>query len=474
MPRDAPSGHAAPPGDARADVLVDGEQEQQRGRGERQHERERADERLPLLDLGVPQELVVLDERLLPDEPLEQVSILAEREERDDAQVDPRGLVADQLLRQELGVERRVVEVADEHHGRAACRRARSPGALPRGRSRSSSRRGTSRSTGSRCRTSAEARDGRRIALRRVWSNVGSGGGSKNGSSAWSSSPRRPGREHLVGDVREDDEADARRRLRERAQHALDPLVLARLDARREVEDDDAAAAGGEVARRARAEPSGREHGHRDERRRTEHERERGARLFSGSLRRARAPRTSAGPPGAGRRSREAPVRRRERLALQLVHDDEVRRARSSTQERAPGRRARRAPASRARARRARRPSAARGSLRRATPRGRAAAHARGRSPASPRPRPRRRPPSPAGGASRHTSQTASSARRMLAATSAAAIEPGDRAYVTAGSEVTSARQRSGASASTGTRAVTSNGGQSTIAVPGPDADRKR
>ena len=35
-----------------------------------------------------------------------------------DAEVDARGLVADQLLRQQLGVERRVVEVADEHHGR--------------------------------------------------------------------------------------------------------------------------------------------------------------------------------------------------------------------------------------------------------------------------------------------------------------------------------------------------------------------
>ena len=63
-------------------MLVDGEQKQKRRGGERQQEREGADERLPFLDRRVPEELVVLDERLLPDKPLEEVTILAEGEER--------------------------------------------------------------------------------------------------------------------------------------------------------------------------------------------------------------------------------------------------------------------------------------------------------------------------------------------------------------------------------------------------------
>src|SRR5262245_4909893 len=56
--------------------------------------------------------------------------------------------------------------------------------------------------------------------------------------------------EHLVGAVREDDEPDASLGLRERLQHALDALGLLRVDARRQVEHDDAPAARREVARR--------------------------------------------------------------------------------------------------------------------------------------------------------------------------------------------------------------------------------
>ena len=225
-----------------------------------------------LLDLRVPEELVVLDERLLADEPLEEVAVLVEREER----ARPGG----RCPRPRSG---------SAPASAARCRATESSRSLTsitvgRDPSRSITRRASASPAEIRVPPRNVAFQGLAIPnvrgrsirspnrRRRVVSKIGCGGGSKNGSSASSSFPRVPEREHLVGDVREDDEPEPGRRLGERPQDALDALVLARLDARREVEDDHAAAPGGEVARRAGAEPPRREHGDRDERERSDDE----------------------------------------------------------------------------------------------------------------------------------------------------------------------------------------------------------
>ena len=111
-----------------------------------------------------------------------------------------------------------------------------------------------------------------------------------------SSSLRVSGRQHLVGAVGEDDEADAALRLRERAQHALRALGLLRVDARREVEHDDAAARRREVARRQRVEARARRERRREEREHALRPRAACASGCAGGRRELVAPPRSAGP----------------------------------------------------------------------------------------------------------------------------------------------------------------------------------
>ena len=190
---------------------------------------------------------------------------------------------------------------------------------LDAARSRSACRRGTSPSHGLAGPNERGSWPGR-AGSARAGSGWAARAARRTAAAAGARSPRRPGREHLVGHVREDDEADAGRGLRERAEHALDALVLARLDARRDVEDDHAAAAGGEVARRPCAEPSRRRARDRGERapprrgpvrRASERPPGRAGELADGGRRKAAAADgvDHAGP-RSWRRARRAPARR--------------------------------------------------------------------------------------------------------------------------------------------------------------------